>query len=243
MPVNVPHLLMALGSFVAGVRSLQTAVEDSVPPRKRKAPGLSRLELTDAIQNGNGQPSANIYRVNTIEERLAGVAAQMMKSVRDPRVRQLAVSIVSKRCREPDMKNGDGGWCLGERDYWGEVKALFYWMRANVRYIRDMRTIDTFATAMRTIEARGGDCDDYTIALGSLLMSIGYPVRMKTIQTKGAGDWSHIYLQVGLPPGNPTRWRTLDASVSQPAGWEAPASMIVKARTDAPEDPKWSKYL
>ena len=64
-----------------------------------------------------------------------------------------------------------------------------------------------------------------------------------TIQTNASEDWDHIYLQVGLPPGKPTKWRTLDASVAQPAGWEAPASIIVKARVDSPEDPKWSKYF
>lgn len=237
--MNVPHLVMALGSFVAGVSSLKRAFEDEESPKK----SLRGLELTSHIQNGNGQPSAKIYKVRNIDERLAGVANQMMQSIRDPRVRQLAVSIASKRCRQPNHDTGDGGWCLGERDYWGEVKAIFYWMRANVRYIRDMHSIDTFARAMRTIEARGGDCDDYTIATGALLMSIGYPVRMKTIQTRGSNDWNHIYLQVGLPPGSPTKWRTLDASVDQPAGWEASSSMIAKFRTDSPEDPKWKKYL
>lgn len=237
--MDLPQFLMGIGSLIAGASSLRSAFRK----KSLRRGDLGRLELTGQVKNGNGQASASTYRVNTIDERLAGVAVQMMRSIRDPRVRQLAVSIVSKRSRKPNEHTGDGGWAIAERDYWGEVKAIFNWMRANVRYIRDMSTIDTFALAMRTIEARGGDCDDYTIALGALLMSIGYSVRMKTIQTNSSEDWDHIYLQVGLPPGKPTKWRTLDASVAQPAGWEAPASIIVKARVDSPEDPKWNKYF
>jgi hypothetical protein len=237
--MDIPQFLMGIGSMVAGLSSLRSAFKKS----GRRTNGLGRLQLTGEHKGVNGDASARIYRVNNIEERLAGVAKQIMVSVRDPRVRQLAVSIVSRRSRKPNEQNGDGGWAIPERDYWGEVKAIFNWMRANVRYIRDTSTIDTFATAMRTIEARGGDCDDYTIALGALLMSIGYSVRMKTIQTKDSDDWNHIYLQVGLPPGKPTKWRSLDASVAQPAGWEAPSSIIKKARVDAPEDPKWRRHF
>lgn len=238
--MDLPQFLMGIGSMVAGISSLRNAFKKN---HRGRVSGLGRLQLTGEHRGVNGQAGAQIYKVNTIDERLAGVARQMMASVRDPRVRQLAVSIVSRRSRRHNNDNGDGGWAIPERDYWGEVKAIFNWMRANVRYIRDTSTIDTFATAMRTIEAHGGDCDDYTIALGALLMSIGYSVRMKTIQTKDADDWNHIYLQVGLPPGKATKWRTLDASVAQPAGWEAPSSIIAKSRVDAPEDPKWRSYF
>lgn len=72
-------------------------------------------------------------------------------------------------------------------------------------------------------------CDDYVITLGSMLQSIGYPVKLRVIQTPGAPDWSHIYLLVGVPPDNP-RWVPLDASVNEPPGWEAPPSQIRKKR-------------
>jgi len=248
--MDITQLLMGIGSMIAGASSLKQAFAPRgriLTSRTHARPhrgvhGFGRLELTGSMNNGK-DASSEIYKVHNIDERLAGVARQMMKSLRDPRVRQLAVKIVSRRRRTPDEANGDGGWSIAERDYWNEVKAVFNWMRANVRYIRDMATIDTFAVAMRTIEAHGGDCDDYTIALGALLMSIGYTVRMKTIQTKDSEDWNHIYLQVGLPPGKATRWRTLDASVAQPAGWEAPASIIARARVDYPDDAKWNKYF
>ncbi|HMO94955.1 MAG TPA: hypothetical protein PKD27_02475, partial [Tepidiformaceae bacterium] len=76
---------------------------------------------------------------------------------------------------------------------------------------------------------------------GALLMAVGFPVRTKTIQTKSASDYNHIYLQVGLPPTKPTRWRTLDASTPNGPGWEAPRSMIARQRLDYPEDRRWGK--
>lgn len=74
------------------------------------------------------------------------------------------------------------------------------------------------------------NCDDQTIVLASLLQSVGYPIRLRVIRTHDSNDWNHIYLLVGLPPRDPRRWLPLDASVDQPAGWEAPASMIAERR-------------
>ena len=62
-----------------------------------------------------------------------------------------------------------------------------------------------------------------------MLLAIGYPVRYRVIRSHGARDWNHIYVVVGLPPGEPTRWAPLDATVPMPPGWEAPD---VAARKD-----------
>ena len=75
-------------------------------------------------------------------------------------------------------------------------------------------------------------CDDYSIVLGSLLGAIGYPVRLRVIRTHDAGlprgEFNHIYALVGLPPNAPQKWVPLDASVSEPAGWEAPREMVAE---------------
>jgi len=73
-------------------------------------------------------------------------------------------------------------------------------------------------------------CDDYTITMGALLQSIGYPIKLRVIQTTDADDWNHIYLAVGIPPGHPQAWMPLDASVDRPAGWEPPRSMIKRLK-------------
>jgi hypothetical protein len=73
-------------------------------------------------------------------------------------------------------------------------------------------------------------CDDYSILIASMLGALGYPVRLRVIRTVDSPEWNHIYNMVGLPPGNPTKWIPLDASVSEPPGWQAPRSQIAEIR-------------
>lgn len=235
--MDLPHFLMGLGSAFAAVKAFQSAFTPPAGRSSLRGLGDQPVGLPSSRENVRAQ----IQQVFTIDQRLAGVMTQINKSVRDPYVRMVAAQIVSRRCREPNARTGDGGWCIDEKDYWGEVRAVFNWVRANVRYVRDIHRIDLFQQARRTIQTRSGDCDDYNILIAALLMTIGYPVRSKTIQTKDSEDWNHIYLQVGLPPGNPRVWKTLDASVPRPAGWEAPSSIIKRSRLDYPTDSRWAR--
>ena len=75
-------------------------------------------------------------------------------------------------------------------------------------------------------------CDDFTILLGSMFQSVGYPVKCRVVRTKQAREWDHIYLMVLLPPrgGPDAKWMAADASVDAEFGWEAPAEMIAQHR-------------
>lgn len=166
--------------------------------------------------------TAKIYNVTNINSRVKHIQRLVEKGKKDPEVRAFAVKAVSQKC-------GDR-FCIPERDYWGEVKAIFAAIRSNVRYVRDGHRVDVFHSAKRTLEFNGGDCDDYTITMGSALQSIGYPVRLRVIQTKDSPEWNHIFLLVGLPPRSPTKWVSLDASVDKPAGWHPPHHMVAKIK-------------
>lgn len=139
------------------------------------------------------------------------------------------------RCRRSnDIASTE--WCVPEKDARREVEAVFAAVRANVRYVRDVHGIDTFQHPKRTLAWGGGDCDDYTVVLGSMLMSIGYPVRARVMETKDphtgrpAGGWSHILLMCGLPPRKPTGWLPLDASLDRPAGWYPPKALVHRTK-------------
>jgi transglutaminase-like putative cysteine protease len=100
-----------------------------------------------------------------------------------------------------------------------------------VRYVRDHLEKDTFVAPNKTMKLRGGDCDDQTSYLGALLRSVGYPVKLRIVQARSASTWSHIYLLVGLPPTEPTKWVPLDATMAQKGpGWEAPDSMVSRRK-------------
>lgn len=128
-------------------------------------------------------------------------------------------------------------WCNPEKNYFSEVEAIFDYIRANVRYTRDFNGVDLYQSAARTLEFASGDCDDYTITLGSLLGAVGYPVAIHIMETKNpatgqrVGSWNHIMLLVGLPPRAPSKWVALDASLNVKAGWYPHKDMIYKTKT------------
>jgi hypothetical protein len=56
---------------------------------------------------------------------------------------------------------------------WEIVKKIFTWVITNIVYISDPPD-DWYKPALHTLIVGGGDCDDYTILLCSLLRSIGF---------------------------------------------------------------------
>ncbi len=107
------------------------------------------------------------------------------------------------------------------KDRYGEVCALFHWVRRNIRYTRDIFRVELLHSARRMLELRAGDCDDMTILLGSMLMATGHPVRLILVgfRPKKPHAYSHIYPEVNVRG----RWLPIDTTVSHPIGWAPPA--------------------
>ena len=121
-------------------------------------------------------------------------------------------------------------WRLGIRAKWANVKAERLLRVKDV--VRDGAELPCFDIEtddhyvwLPEADWTTSQCDDFVVILGALLRSIGYPVKLRIMQAKGADSWSHIYMLVGSPPTNPTRWTALDASVeSAVPGWQAPGA-------------------
>lgn len=143
-----------------------------------------------------------------IEERLATIQALVHKSVQDPEMRKLALKITSK-CPERD------GTC--------EAKAIYDYVKKHVRYTGDIAPIrfpdgsvegiDLYQSARRTLELAGGDCDDQSIVIATLLALNGITPRLRVMKERKSDDWSHIYPTAGLPKTAPTRWVALDTTL------------------------------
>jgi len=71
-------------------------------------------------------------------------------------------------------------------------------------------------------------CDDMFALLGAMLVSVGYRVRARIVQTTGNDTWNHIYLLVEVP--STKQWVPLDLTVNQPMGWEVPKEYIIKVQ-------------
>jgi Transglutaminase-like superfamily len=111
------------------------------------------------------------------------------------------------------------------KDYLGEIAVLFHWVQANVRYTKDPYRVEVLHAPRRMLELRAGDCDDMTILLGSLLESIGHPVRLVLTgpDPQRPRLFSHIYLEVN----HHGRWIPCDATMPHPLGW-APRALVRK---------------
>lgn len=123
----------------------------------------------------------------------------------DPEVRRLAVEILRQAGARPRR----------ERD---QAEALFRWVQRNVRYQRDPVGVEMLSDA-RTLLSRDleGDCDDMSVALCSLLESVGIPSALRVGRRRGR--WAHVWVQAQTVDGD----IDLDPSNDRAApGWQPP---------------------
>lgn len=129
---------------------------------------------------------------------------------RDPMIRDMAVSLVSG---------------IRQRDWTGEVRAIYEYVRDNIRYTRDVSGVETLQTPPVTMDLEAGDCDDKSTLLAALLESVGHPTRLVATGYRTPQSYSHVYVESLIG----TKWVPLDATVDRPFGWEprAPVSRMV----------------
>lgn len=145
---------------------------------------------------------------------LEHVKALVKQGAKDFCVRQTAINIFRLYGVRP-------------KDVFGEIVALFDWVKKNVRYTRDIFRVELLHSARRMLQLRAGDCDDMTILLSALLESTGHPVRLVIIgrDPKRKKAFSHIYLETLYRD----QWIPLDPTMNKPAGWapKAPNKQII----------------
>jgi hypothetical protein len=208
--------LGAVGYILVGLDLLRRALDEGDGVRR---PPLGAVP--NKGRNGLGPVSGKLVKSLTIDDRIRRISKLTKEAGREPRVREAALRVLTKRCGPT--------WCTKEKDWTAEAKGLFGYCRDQVRYTRDPVKHDTYVAGVRTLfDWHGGDCDDMTIALGGLLLSVGFDVDLIVVQTTGNNSWNHIYLAAILPDGK--SFIPLDPSMDKPAGWEVPRSMVVKRK-------------
>lgn len=106
---------------------------------------------------------------------------------------------------------------LGQKNYIAEVKALHAYVRDHIRYLKDVRGVETLHTPEKIIELGQGDCDDKSTLLAALLESIGHPTRFVAIGST-PGRYSHVYVEAQIGP----KWIALETTERVPVGWAPP---------------------
>lgn len=115
---------------------------------------------------------------------LAGI---IRKGKSKPWVRQLAASIIY----------GEFNGFVQAKNYHGEIKNIFEYVRDHIHYVRDPYKMDLFSPLGWTNGVGIGDCDDYATLLGALLASVGNKVYLKVTDYGDGRGYSHVYILVG----------------------------------------------
>lgn len=90
------------------------------------------------------------------------------------------------------------------KDFYGEANAIYNFVRDNSRYVRDPLGLEHIQTPLVAIsgwnngEIFQGDCDDYTVLLLSLLMAIGFPVKLIAASYTPDKKLTHVYGAVNI---------------------------------------------
>lgn len=155
-------------------------------------------------------------------ERLKFIRKICLMRGRDPRIANLAVSIIKKAGVKP-------------RDYKGQAAALLKWVQdpKNVYYVNEPG--ERLQDPIFTIKQGWGDCDDQVILLCSLFESVRLSWRL-VIAGKCNGkkvrfiegnkypqgcSWFHIYCMVGTPAFVPKKWYFCETTIDKvPLGWD-----------------------
>jgi transglutaminase-like putative cysteine protease len=140
--------------------------------------------------------------------------------------------LIRKGSTSPQIRSTAVSLAMQQKTDIDKIRNVFNFVKSRMRYIRDNAFMETVASSdfhLKSFVQSGyaaGDCDDHVVLLGSLLTSIGYPVRIVTVRVRpGYGAFDHVYLEV-LIRGT---WIPLDATNKRmPLGWAVPKPSRIK---------------
>ncbi len=116
---------------------------------------------------------------------------------------------------------------LKQKDFNGEIRILHGYVRDSIRYLRDIRGVETIQTPTVTLQNGFGDCDDKTTLLASLLESIGHPTRLVAVGFQNPDLYQHVYVETRS--GNKLQWIPLETTENVSAGWK-PKNVVAQLR-------------
>lgn len=103
---------------------------------------------------------------------------------------------------------------LAQKDYFGEAKRIQQYVRDDIRYVKDVRGVETLQTPERTLINRAGDCDDKSTLASALLESLGHPTRLVAIAFR-RGKFIHVFPEVRIRG----QWVAVETTEPVSLGW------------------------
>lgn len=138
-----------------------------------------------------------------IRQTLKIMSAVTNKYKAAPAIRELALRLVSH---------------LPQKGWKQEALAIHTFVRDHIRYVKDIRGVETIQTPIQTLRLRQGDCDDKSILSAALLEALGHPTKFVAVGFQGNGSYNHVFTQTKI--GN--NWITLETTEPWPMGKTCP---------------------
>jgi hypothetical protein len=123
-------------------------------------------------------------------------------------------------------------WCraitrhVPGRDYEGELRALFEFVQAHVKYSLDPMGLERVQTPYWTLLVDGaGDCDDHATLLCGMSRALGHGAILRAVRVDPSrpDSYSHVYALLGCSQQGVTRWWGADSTQAQAQlGWQPP---------------------
>ncbi len=147
-----------------------------------------------------------------IPDGVAGTRATLliMRDVARQAKRHAAIRLLAGQLVNPFNSGNSKNWHR-------EVISLHQFVRDRIRYVRDIRGIETIQTPDKTLELGYGDCDDKSTLLAALLESIGHPARFAAVGFR-PNNYAHVFVETLI--GN--KWFPLETTENVRAGWYPP---------------------
>lgn len=112
---------------------------------------------------------------------------------------------------------------LPQKKWMAEVQAIHAFVRDRVRYVKDIRGVETIQTPVQTLLLGCGDCDDKSTLAASLLEAIGHPTRFKAVGTSPDGGFSHVFTETKIGG----RWYSVECTEPVNVGHQLPGIKAV----------------
>lgn len=104
---------------------------------------------------------------------------------------------------------------IASKDWRGEASAIQVFVRDKIRYVKDIRGVETLATPLVTLDTGSGDCDDKAVLAASLLESIGHPTRFVAIGF-APDTYQHVFAETLI--GN--HWVVIETTEAVDISWK-----------------------
>jgi len=135
--------------------------------------------------------------------------SRVLEGTRD-NIKQVANYISAKSCRRADRV------C--------QSKALFYFVRDEIKYVPDERFHDQLENPLTVLKTGGADCEDTAVLLIALQKAIGNKVRLVFVP-------GHAYAQVSIPDYRGEKWLNLEATCKDCQFGELPNNTAMQKKT------------